>query len=79
MLASDTLPVRLAVYLKLLGAGDDSYPQAWRDPASGALPTMAQLVGLDGVSLPTLRKRRDAAIARLTAAMAQAPRTGRPE
>lgn len=65
MLAQDTLPVRLAVYLKLLGADDDSYPEAWRDPATRQLPTMQQLAALDGVSLPTLRKRRDAAIARL--------------
>src|SRR3712207_4334267 len=34
--------------------------------SSGELPTMQQLALLDGVSLPTLRKRRDAAIARLT-------------
>jgi hypothetical protein len=59
----DSLPVRLAVYLKLLG-DDDSYPDAWRDPATGELPTMQQLAALDQVSLPTLRKRRDAAIAR---------------
>jgi len=72
LLAQDSLPVRLAVYLKLLGGEDDSYPEAWRDPATGALPTMQQLAALDGVSLPTLRKRRDAAIARLLAA----PRTG---
>jgi hypothetical protein len=68
MLADDTLGVRLAVYLKLLGPDDDSYPDAWRDPATRALPTMAQLAALDAVSLPTLRKRRDAAIARLSAA-----------
>ena len=68
MLADDTLAVRLAVYAKLLGLDDDSYPDAWRDPATGALPTMAQLAALDAVSLPTLRKRRDAAIARLGAA-----------
>ena len=72
LLAHDTLPVRLAVYLKLLGGEDDTYPDAWRDPGTGALPTMQQLAALDGVSLPTLRKRRDAAIARLEAA----PRTG---
>ena len=72
LLAADTLPVRLAVYLKLLGGEDESYPDAWRDPATGALPTMQQLAALDGVSLPTLRKRRDAAIARLLGA----PRTG---
>jgi len=67
-LAGDGLAVRLAVYAKLLGADDESYPDAWRDPATGQLPTMQQLAGLAGVSLPTLRKRRDAAIARLEAA-----------
>jgi hypothetical protein len=60
-----SLPVRLAVYLKLLGPADDSYPTDWLDPASGELPTMQQLAALEQVSLPTLRKRRDAAIARL--------------
>jgi hypothetical protein len=69
MLAPDSMAVRLAVYLKLLGPADDSYPDAWRDPATKALPTMAQLAALDAVSLPTLRKRRDAAIARLGAAV----------
>ena len=64
-MAQDSLPVRLAVYLKLLGPFDDSYPAEWLDPDSGELPTMQQLAGLDGISLPTLRKRRDAAIARL--------------
>lgn len=68
MMEGDSLPVRLAVYLKLLGPFDDSYPLAWLDPATGELPTMQQLALLDGVSLPTLRKRRDAAIARLGAA-----------
>jgi hypothetical protein len=68
MLAGDSLPVRLAVYLKLLGPADDSYPSEWLAPASGELPTMQQLAALDDVSLPTLRKRRDAAIARLTGA-----------
>jgi hypothetical protein len=67
-LADDGLIVRLAVYAKLLGPGDDAYPDAWRDPATGELPTMQQLAGLAQVSLPTLRKRRDAAIARLEAA-----------
>ncbi|MFC0251664.1 hypothetical protein [Massilia consociata] len=67
MMADDSLPVRLAVYLKLLGPYDDSYPPDWLDPATGELPTMQQLALLDGVSLPTLRKRRDAAIARLGA------------
>jgi hypothetical protein len=64
-LADDGLPVRLAVYARLLGPDDDSYPDAWRDPLSGELPTMQQLAALARVSLPTLRKRRDAAIARL--------------
>jgi hypothetical protein len=68
MMEGDSLPVRLAVYLKLLGPFDDSYPQEWLDPATGELPTMQQLALLDEVSLPTLRKRRDAAIARLGAA-----------
>ena len=69
LLAQDGLPVRLAVYARLLGPSDETYPDAWRDPASGALPTMQQLAALARVSLPTLRKRRDAAIARLEAAL----------
>ena len=68
LLAADGLPVRLAVFARLLGPDDDAYPDAWRDPATGALPTMQQLAALAEVSLPTLRKRRDAAIARLGAA-----------
>jgi hypothetical protein len=67
-LARDSMPVRLAVFLKLLGPEDDSYPDEWLDPATGGLPTMQQLATLDQVSLPTLRKRRDAAIERLRAA-----------
>lgn len=67
LLAGESVPVRLAVYLKLLGPADDSYPAEWLDPATGELPTMQQLAALDRVSLPTLRKRRDAAIARLEA------------
>ncbi|MBA5637583.1 hypothetical protein H3H37_11010 [Duganella sp. LX20W] len=63
-----SLPIRLAVYHKLLGPDDDSYPDDWRDVATGALPTLQQLAGLDGISMPTLRKRRDEAIARLYAA-----------
>jgi hypothetical protein len=66
-MGGDGLPVRLAVYARLLGPADDCYPDAWRDPASGELPTMQQLAALAEVSLPTLRKRRDAAIARLGA------------
>lgn len=69
-MAAASMPVRLAVYLKLMGAQDDSYPAEWLDPATGALPTMGQLAGLDGLSLPTLRKRRDAIIARLQGAAA---------
>jgi hypothetical protein len=65
LLAADGLPVRLAVYARLLGPDDDTYPDAWRDPATGALPTMQQLAALAEVSLPTLRRRRDTAIARL--------------
>ena len=68
VLEGESLPVKLAVYLKMLGAADDTYPPEWLDPASGELPTMAQLAVLDALSLPTLRKRRDAAIARLQAA-----------
>jgi hypothetical protein len=68
LLAADGLPVRLAVFARLLGPDDDAYPDAWRDPATGALPTMQQLAALAEVSPPTLRKRRDAAIARLGAA-----------
>jgi hypothetical protein len=68
MLAGESLPVRLAVYLKMLGSQDDCYPAEWLDPATGELPTMAQLAALDRLSLPTLRKRRDAAIARLQGA-----------
>jgi hypothetical protein len=81
MLAGESLAVRLAVYSKLLGPDDDSYPDAWRDPATNALPTMAQLAALDAVSLPTLRKRRDAAVLRLTAAAAAVskPPNGRSE
>jgi hypothetical protein len=67
-LSSAGLPVRLAVYARLLGAFDDSYPREWLDPASGDMPTMQQLAVLAQVSLPTLRKRRDAAIKRLEAA-----------
>ena len=68
LLQAESLPVRLAVYLKVLGGADDSYPSEWLDPATGELPTMAQLAALDDLSLPTLRKRRDAAIAKLTRA-----------
>ena len=71
VLSGASLPVRLAVFQKLLGAQDDSYPDQWCDPHTGALPTMAQLAALDQVSLPTLRKRRNEAIDRLSAAARQ--------
>ncbi|OFA08904.1 hypothetical protein [Duganella phyllosphaerae] len=68
ILCAESLPIRLAVYQKLLGAADDTYPDAWCDPATGELPTLAQLAALDGISMPTLRKRRDQAIDKLRAA-----------
>jgi hypothetical protein len=72
ILRDASLPIRLAVYQKLLGATDDSYPDAWLDPATGALPTLPQLAALDGISMPTLRKRRNEAIDKLHAASATA-------
>jgi hypothetical protein len=63
-----SLPIRLAVYQKLLGPADESYPDAWLDPETGELPTVQQLAALDGISLPTLRKRRNEAIELLHAA-----------
>ncbi|WP_256077213.1 hypothetical protein [Massilia sp. YIM B04103] len=68
LLEGASLPVRLAVYQKLLGAADDSYPDEWLDPETGELPTLGQLATLDQVSVPTLRKRRNEAIDRLYAA-----------
>ena len=65
VLHEETLPIRLAVYQKLLGPADDTYPDAWLDPATGELPTLQQLAALDGISMPTLRKRRNEAIAKL--------------
>ncbi len=73
-LQHESLAVRLALYSKQLGAWDDSYPDAWLDPVSGELPTMKQLAALDGISLPTLRKRRDLALQRLQAASRQRDR-----
>ncbi|MET0321582.1 MAG: hypothetical protein ABW069_12755 [Duganella sp.] len=70
ILRHESLPIRLAVYHKLLGAADDSYPADWRDPATGELPTLQQLAALDGISMPTLRKRRNEAIDKLHAASA---------
>lgn len=67
-LAGSSLPVYLAVYLKMVGGADEAYPDEWLDPTTGELPTMQQLAMQDHVSLPTLRKRRDQAIARLMGA-----------
>ena len=68
VLRDESLPIRLAVYHKLLGAADDTYPDAWLDPATGELPTLQQLAALDRISMPTLRKRRNEAIDKLHAA-----------
>nr|WP_315398882.1 hypothetical protein [uncultured Duganella sp.] len=68
VLRDESLPIRLAVYQKLLGPADDSYPEDWLDPATGELPTARQLAALDGISMPTLRKRRNEAIDKLHAA-----------
>lgn len=70
-LRDESLPIRLAVYQKLLGASDDTYPDAWLDPATSELPTLQQLALLDQISMPTLRKRRNEAIARLQSAGAR--------
>ncbi|RFP16350.1 MULTISPECIES: hypothetical protein [unclassified Duganella] len=67
VLSDESLPIRLAVYQKLLGAADDTYPDAWLDPATGELPTLQQLAALDQISMPTLRKRRNEAIDKLYA------------
>ncbi|QGZ42560.1 hypothetical protein IP92_04764 [Pseudoduganella flava] len=64
-LRDEALPVRLAVFLKLLGPADDSYPDEWLDRDTGELPTLQRLAQQGGMSVPTLRKRRNAAIARL--------------
>lgn len=74
VLASEALPIRLAVYHKLLGVADDSYPDVWLDPATGELPTLQQLAALAEISMPTLRKRRNEAIDKLYAA----PRSAAP-
>lgn len=71
VLHDESLPIRLAVYHKLLGAADDTYPDAWLDPATGELPTLQQLAALDRISMPTLRKRRNEAIDKLHAASAE--------
>ena len=70
ILAGVSLPVRLAVYHALLGPRDDRYPDEWLDAATGELPALRQLAALDGISMPTLRKRRNDALARLRQAAA---------
>jgi hypothetical protein len=62
------LIVRLAVYAKLLGADDDILSGRLARPGHRRAADHAAAGGLAQVSLPTLRKRRDAAIARLEAA-----------
>ncbi|MEV4781872.1 hypothetical protein [Burkholderia sp. LMU1-1-1.1] len=71
VLRDESLPICLAVYHKLLGAADDTYPDVWLDPATGELPTLQQLAALDRISMPTLRKRRNEAIDKLHAASAE--------
>ena len=71
VLSEESLPIRLAVYHKLLGPADDTYPDAWLDPATGELPALQQLAALDRISMPTLRKRRNEAIDKLHAASAE--------
>lgn len=76
LLAGVSGPVRLAVYHALLGPRDDSYPEDWLAPGTGELPSLRQLAELDGISMPTLRKRRNEAIALLQQAAASGA-TGR--
>lgn len=64
-LREEAPPVRLAVFLKLLGPADDSYPDDWLDGETGELPTLQRLAQQGGMSVPTLRKRRNAALERL--------------
>ncbi len=67
-LQQESLPLRLALYSKQLGPWDETYPDAWLDPATGQLPSLQQFAALDRVSVPTLRRRRDLAWQRLCAA-----------
>lgn len=64
-LQAEALPVRLAVFQSLLGAADDSYPEEWLEAGTGQLPSMQRLAAMAGVSVPTLRKRRNETIDRL--------------
>lgn len=61
------LPVRLAVFQALLGPADDSYPEEWLEPGTGELPPLARLAAMAGMSVPTLRKRRNETIDSLNA------------
>ncbi|HEX8606281.1 MAG TPA: hypothetical protein VF774_26805 [Pseudoduganella sp.] len=72
-LREEALPVRLAVFLKLLGPADDSYPDDWLDESTGELPTLQRLAQQGGMSVPTLRKRRNAALERLSGAASGVP------
>lgn len=65
ILRGEELAVQLAVYLKLLGPEDASYPEAWLEEDSGELPPLQRLAKQGGMSVPTLRKRRNAAIDKL--------------
>ena len=65
VMRDEALPVKLAVFQALLGAADDSYPDDWLEAGTGELPTMQRLADMAGVSVPTLRKRRNEAIDRL--------------
>jgi hypothetical protein len=76
-LREEALPVRVAVCLKLLGPADDSYPDDWLDGETGELPTLQRLAQRGGMSVPTLRKRRNAALDRLFARLAE-PARGQP-
>jgi hypothetical protein len=67
-LDGEALPVRLAVYLKLLGPADDSYPDDWLEEGTGELPSLQRLAQRGGMSVPTLRKRRNAVLGRLAGA-----------
>lgn len=68
-LQGEALPVRLAVFQSVLGPADDSYPDEWLEPETGELPTMARLAEMAGMSVPTLRKRRNELIDRLNAGL----------
>ncbi|WP_374582795.1 hypothetical protein [Pseudoduganella sp.] len=68
-LQAEALPIRLAVFQSLLGPADDSYPEEWLEPETGELPPMTRLAEMAGISVPTLRKRRNDLIDRLNAGL----------